>query len=107
MITGDNVMLRIARADEVKLAYNMGLSTSYMKQVFDDEYTNGLEDFANEYERYFDNREPALCGGMMICVNNQPVGFITYAQISYEDDWLFLLELWCKTSWDSRIMGLF
>jgi RimJ/RimL family protein N-acetyltransferase len=72
----------------MKLAYEMGLSTPYMNHIFTDEYTNGLEDFENEYERYFDNREPSLCGGMMICLENHPVGFITYAQISYEDDWI-------------------
>ncbi|MCL2408307.1 MAG: GNAT family N-acetyltransferase [Oscillospiraceae bacterium] len=88
MTQGKYVTLRMARADEIKLAYEMGLSTPYMKQAFEDEYTNGLEDFENEYERYFDSSESSLCGGMMICLGNHPIGFTTYARISYEDDWI-------------------
>jgi diamine N-acetyltransferase len=84
MIQGKRVILRMARADEIKLTYEMGLSTSLLEDV----YTNGLDDYKNEYERYFDSEEHSLCGGVMICLDNHPVGFMTYAQISYEDDWI-------------------
>jgi RimJ/RimL family protein N-acetyltransferase len=84
MIQGKFVTLRMARTDEIKLTYEMGLSTKLLEGV----YTNGFEEYKKEYERYFDDKEHSLCGGVMICLDNHPIGFITYAKISYEDDWI-------------------
>jgi len=99
MIQGKCVTLKVAKAEERKLIYRMGLSTDCLTEGVGGEYVNGLADFEAEYtERYFDSREPAVCGGMMIYVGNDPVGFIVYDQTSYEDDWvnpgIMTIDIW-------------
>ena len=82
-IQGELITLRTAKLEAQKLIYEMGLSTDYMRKCFEEGYPEGLETFKKSYtERYFDNREPYVCGGVMICLDNIPVGFISYGQIS-------------------------
>jgi len=99
MIQGKYVTLRVARADERKRIYEMGLSTDCLEEGAGTEYPNGLADFEAEYtQRYFDGREPAVCGGMMICAGSKTVGFIVYDQTSHEDDWvnpgIMTIDIW-------------
>jgi len=84
MLQGKYVTLRPARADEREFIYEMALSTIFYEDVWDN-----LADFSDEYtDRYYDMREPAVCGGMLIYLNEAPIGFTIYDQNSYEDGWI-------------------
>ena len=72
MIQGKNITLKMASTADRPLIYQMGLSTDYMRQCFAYDYPNGLASFEKDYEdRYFDNRDPAFCGAMLICAGER------------------------------------
>lgn len=92
MIQGRSVMLRTARLDERELVYSMALSTEYMKQCFAEDFADGFDSFEEEYsDAYFDDSEPSLRAGMMICLDDIPLGFVSYSQVSdYRGrDWIY------------------
>jgi RimJ/RimL family protein N-acetyltransferase len=84
MIQGKYVTLRMASKNDRKLIYDMALSMKIYEDVWD-----SLADFEAEYtECYYDMKEPAICGCMLIYRDEQPIGFTIYDQNSYEDDWI-------------------
>lgn len=84
MIQGKDVTLRMGKLEEQKLIYEMGLSTEYMRGRFALDFPNGFESFAKSYyDIHFDNRAPSVCGGMIISLKGEPIGFISYCSISY------------------------
>jgi len=84
MIQEKYVTLIMARVEERKLIYEIALSSILYKDVWD-----SLTEFEDEYkERYYDTREPAICGVMLIYLGKHPIGFIIYDQNSYEDGWI-------------------
>lgn len=85
MIQGKSITLRSARLDERKLIFYIAMKTDILN--FSESYNSTFEEFEDDYaERYFDSKEPSVCGGMMICENNAPVGFISYCQVSFGQD---------------------
>jgi len=86
MIQGERVTLRPAKSEERKLIFDMAIAADYLN---DDLWANGVADFEAEYsDDYFDAKMPSICGGMMICLDNNPIGFAIYDQTSYENDWI-------------------
>jgi len=74
----------MARLDERKFIYEIALSTDIYCDVWD-----SFADFEIEYtERYYDMREPTICGCMLIYLGERPIGFTIYDQNSYEDGWI-------------------
>ena len=77
MIQGKYITLRTARVNERKLIFDMGIKTNIL--TYSDTYNKNLESFMMDYEeRYFDNRDPSSCGGMMICLKDTIIGFLSY-----------------------------
>jgi len=84
MIQGKYVTLKMASTNERKFIYEIALSMEIYADVWD-----SLADFEAEYtERYYDMREPTICGCMLIYHDESPVGFTIYDQNSYEDGWI-------------------
>jgi Acetyltransferases, including N-acetylases of ribosomal proteins len=91
MIQGEKIVLRVATLDERKSIYDMGMKTNILRYL--DSYDDNLTEFENDYtERYFDNKAPSQCGGMIICKNSVSIGFISYGRINRKtmelDIWL-------------------
>ena len=70
MIQGEYVTLRMASANDRKFIYEMALSMEVYEDVWD-----SFADFETEYtERYYDMKEPAICGCMLIYRDEHPLG---------------------------------
>lgn len=55
-----------------------------MKERFALDFPLGFASFAESYyDIHFDDRAPSVCGGMMITLEDEPVGFISYCSASY------------------------
>ena len=80
MIQGKIITLKTASATDRPLIYKMGQSTDILRNHFPEK---GFADFeAGYHDGYFDSCDPSVCGGMMICVDEMPVGFISYGNTS-------------------------
>lgn len=83
MTPTQRITLRPAASGEKRRIYDMALSTDYMRDCFARDFAQGFSSFDLEYgSHYFDGREPELFGGLMICLDGTPIGFISYGQVS-------------------------
>jgi RimJ/RimL family protein N-acetyltransferase len=80
IIQGELITLRTASTTDRPLIYQMGLSTDTIGHHFSKRTLAEFE--ASYHDRYFDNRDSTVCGGMMICVDDTPIGFISYGNTS-------------------------
>ena len=79
MIHGKFITLKTAKTEERKIIYDMALKSGLVSYSFS--YKTGLESFKKIYhEKYFNDQDPSVCGAMMIYLNNNLAGFISYSQ---------------------------
>lgn len=91
------VILRPAEKKERKLIFDMAMKTEILS--FSDSYNNTYEKFIEDYtEDYFSGEFNNICSGVMICIDETPIGFISYGQICFEANGLkqciMELDIW-------------
>jgi RimJ/RimL family protein N-acetyltransferase len=97
MIKGKYILLRRALLNERRLIFDMGMKTNILS--YSSSCADNLKEFEADYnDGYFDEKKEDVCGGMMICLGEKPIGFISYGRVCSDEEYLQLgimeLDIW-------------
>jgi RimJ/RimL family protein N-acetyltransferase len=96
-IFGKKVALRPAVISDRRYIFDIGVKIEILN--FLGSFNNSYEKFAEDYNGiYFTGEFNEICGGVMICIEEDPVGFISYGQICFGQNGLkpgvMELDIW-------------